>query len=221
MQSKFCLLVACLLCIGGARCQDTTRYKGFSVLLSPALVPAAPTAFALQAGVQFRLQRWSIAVQVATPVHKPSEFSSVHYLRQSLELKRYFKKKPDWEEFLAAEVQYANRRFIDTDGGTYFKHDVVSDSRFSYSQARIQSPIFVAMVKVGATFVVNKKLFMDGFVRAGARTIYTKYMDVAGEAPQPYGWLEIFSGPKSAYRYNKTISKPHVAAGFRFGYVLQ
>ena len=210
----FTVVFSCVRASG----QDSAKPKKIAVLLSPALVPMAPTKLALQPGMQVRLHKWSLTAQVAFPVQKPSpNFASTHYFRKSAELKRFFKQQKDLEEYLSAEVQYAERSFVDTNGGTYFKGR--DEVRYRYSYAAIHSPIRVLMLKAGAEFPVYKRFFLDAFVGVGARTIYTRYSEVVNEEYAPWGWFEL-NGPKSAYRYDGTFSKPHIALGFKFGYIL-
>lgn len=220
MQPKlFAFFLSLLIITQTALCQDTTGYKHVSILLSPALIPLSPTQLAMQPGLQLRLHRWSLTAQIAFPLYKPADrYESMQYFRKSLELKRYFRRKRDWEEYLSAEVMYAKRNFTDSNGGTYFKG--IYEDRFGYSRAKIHSPVFSGTIKAGAEFVVSKKIFIDAFLGLGVRTIYTRYSNVEGEARQPYGLLEI-SGPKSALRYDRTITKPHLACGFKVGLVLK
>lgn len=197
--------------------QDTAR-KRLSALVSPALVPLSNTELALQPGLEARLGRWSLVAQLAFPLHKPtSQFASVRYLRKSIELKHYFKQRARQEEYLSAEALHAQRRFTDTNGGTFFKSPY--NTRYGYSQAHINAPVFVFAIKAGMVFPVGKRFFIDGFAGLGVRTIYTRYSQVSGEAERPYGLIEI-SLPKSALRYDRTSTKPHMTCGFKLGYVL-
>jgi len=213
------LLLFCLLLFSGrALSQDTMPPKRISVLLSPVPVPMAPTKLALQPGVQVRLRNWSLTAQVAFPVQKPSPlFANTRYFRQSGELKWFFKQRKDWQKYLSAEVLYAKRSFVDTSGGNYFKGP--HEERYHYSRADIRSPILVMVVKAGAEIPITKRFFVDAFVGLGTRTIYTTYSHVEGEELNPYGLFQLDVW-KSAYRYEGTFSKPHIAAGLKFGYTV-
>lgn len=218
MLRNHLLLLSLLLVTSSVWAQDTIPPKKIAVLLSPALIPIAPTKIALQPGVQLRLHKWSLTGQVAFPIQKPSpDFASTSYFRQSVELKRFFKQRKVWEEYLSAEVLYARRNFIDTNGGMYFKG--LHEERYRYTRADIRSPIRVIVIKAGVEIPISKRLFVDAFVGIGARTISTTYSNVEGEELAPHQLFEI-DGPKSAYRYADTRTLPHIAMGFKFGYTL-
>lgn len=172
-----------------------------------------------QPGVQIWLQHWSVLAQLAFPVSKPTEFASRHYLRTSLEVKRYFKiRASDMAPYLSLEGTYAQRSFVDTNGGAYFKGPM--RSRYSYSNAAIRSPIVTGAVKGGLEVELGRRFFIDVFAGAGVRSINTTYNQVRDEASDPYSWIEVFHGPRSAYRYEGQLVKLHGTIGFRLGYTL-
>lgn len=220
MLKRICWFTLFVFVNSAVWCQDTTGKK-LALLLSPVLTPVPTVELGLQPGIEVYLRHWSLTAQVAFPLHKPHLiFTNVHYLRESLELKRFFNPEQAVHKYLAAEVLYAHRNFTDTNGGVYFKSKYKVGNRYSYSQAHINSPIFTGVIKAGVQLPLSKRLLGDAFVGLGVRTTYTTYSDVQSEESRPYGYLAL-SFPKSAYRFDKTISNPHISTGFKLGYLLK
>lgn len=215
---RLCLLAGLFFACNVACSQRHDRPAKFGVTLGPALLPLSNTELGLQSGIQYGGKQWSVNADYTLPLHKPhDEFAAVQYNRFGLQLKRYLKPENGVSFYVGLQTTYARRTFADTNGGRFFRRDAAD--RFTYSKAQIYSPIFTVSPMAGVEVLLGKRFFLDVALGVGVRAIFTEYSQVENEMPQDetlFGHV----GPISAYRYDKTVTRLHLASGFRVGYIL-
>ena len=216
---RLCLLTGLLFAGVASWSQHQNRPATFAVTLGPALLPLSNVELGLQSGVQYVGKKWGVNADYTIPLHKPSDnFAAVHYTRLGLQAKRYLKPENGVSLYVSLQSTYALRNFTDTNGGRFFRRDAYD--RFTYSKARIRSPIFTLSANVGVEVLLGKRFLLDVALGVGVRAIYTEYTQVENELPQDQA-LFGHVGPISAYRYDKTVTRLHLAPGFRAGYILK
>lgn len=219
MPLKQLLLILCLITVGLVHSQPHGVSKKVALTISPVVLPLPQLPLSLQPGFQYSTSRWSIHAEATAPLYRArDQYNTVHYTRLALEGKRYLQPKSNENFYIAVQSSYAFRSLTDTNGGRFFRHDPLD--RYSYTKANINSPVFIIAAKMGTETPVSNRLFFDFFVGPGVRIIYTTYSDVAEEARVPERWFSHI-GPISSYRYNKTITRLHLATGLRLGYILK
>jgi hypothetical protein len=216
MYYKYLLLCiflgACLYGAGQQLVQNT-----LSVTLSPSLLPLAHTEIGLQPGLQFRGKRWGVGAAYTFALHKRrDEFVDIEYERWAVDLKRYRDTNGAERTYFGLQAMYARRNFIDTNGGRFFIKN--SSERYNYNNAYINAPVLSVAAVFGAETRISKRFYLDVFSGIGLRRIYTSYSRVENITASS-GWFW-HVGPLSAFRYNRTVTRLHLAGGLRFGFIV-
>ena len=193
-------------------CQDTS--SRFAVVLSPALF--VPVTVAAQGGLQYRLSRhWSLLGEVAVPTFYPknTQYETIKYLRTGIEVKYYSDAHRSNKSYVSFQSNYLFRKLTDKDQNFYY----TKTQTFSYQNAFINSPVLSSAVKLGIEIKAGKRTFVDGFIGAGARFIFTTYnadkVVVTSSEPHKQNLLNF----DDAWQFDYTLMRLHVTAGIRFG----
>jgi hypothetical protein len=210
-----------LLCIFLSVCLYSSGQLGvqntLAVTFSPSLLPLANTEIGLQPGLQFRGKRWGIGAAYTFALHKRrDEFADIKYERWAVDLRRYNDTNGAERTYFGLQVMYARRMFSDTNGGRFFIKNP-SDG-YDYNSAYVNAPVLSAAAVFGLEARISKRFYLDVFSGIGLRRIHTSYSRVENITASA-GWFG-HVGPLSAFRYNRTITRVHLAAGLRFGFIL-
>src|SRR5687768_3498883 len=126
--------------------------EGWAVTLSGALIPIG-NAFGIQPGAEYRFNDQLSLLSEITIMTSPRNGESVydrHYMRFRSELRWHFpnNRKRVFHQYIGFQAAHSFRRFIDSSGYYYEKHD--RDSVIFFDKARLKSPITTFALQVGA-----------------------------------------------------------------------
>lgn len=188
--------------------------SSFSIVVSPALF--VPVTVAVQAGVQYKAgRRFSILAEAAFPgFHADNtEYEKMDYFRTGLEIKYALISDSFLTKYVSVQNNYLFRELTDVDQAFYF----TKTQTFSYTNATIKSPVFSSAVKLGLELKAGKRFFVDAFIGAGVRFIFTEYQvkNALVTSTQP-PTQNIFKFD-NAWKYNYTLVRPHATGGLRLG----
>jgi hypothetical protein len=208
----FAIFLPVLFCVQKGSGQDST--SRFSVVLSPAIF--IPVSVAVQGGVQYRLnKRLSIMAEAAFPTFYPknTEYEKIEYWRTGIEIKYRTGKIHSSTKYISLQNNYLFRQLIDKDQSLYYS----KTQTFSYKNAVINSPVLASAFKVGIELPAGKKTFVDVFIGAGLRFVFTKYKTESALLTSTEPSKATFLDFDDAWLYNYTLTRLHVTAGLRFG----
>lgn len=191
--------------------------KGFSLLLSPALF--VPVSVALQGGVQFKAgKRFRVLAEAAFPTFHPNNtaYEKIQYWRAGLEIKFRPRKFVSSKKYFAWQNNFLFRRLTDEGQDFYYTRS----QTFSYQNAVIKTPVLSSALKLGVELPAGKKTFIDAFIGAGLRFVFTNYRTekplLTSTEPSKTNFLDF----DNAWLYNYTLTRFHATAGLRFGFRL-
>lgn len=185
----------------------------FSIVISPALF--VPVTVAVQGGVQFRAGKMSVMMEGALPTFRPdnTEYEKIDYWRSGIEFKYFLKADSNSSKYVSLQGNYMYRELMDQDQAFYYTRT----QTFSYTNALIKSPVFSSALKIGVELNAGKRTYVDAFIGAGVRFIFTEYQTknalVTSTEPPKQNIFKF----DDAWKYNYTLVRPHAAAGIRFG----
>ena len=193
------------------------RSSSFAVVVSPALF--VPVSVAVQGGVQLKAgKKWQILTEAAFPAFYPknTEYEEIKYWRTGLEVKYFIKGKSSSIRYFSLQNNYLFRELKDADQSFYYTRT----QTFSYTNAVIQSPVLSSAFKMGVELPAGKRTFVDAFIGAGLRFIFTEYQAktvlLTSTEPPKQNVLKF----DDAWKNNYTLMRLHATAGMRFGYRL-
>jgi hypothetical protein len=216
------LLLTALLYIqaGSSFGQKQPSSNALIVFVSPAIVRAPGVETGIQAGLQQEWRNWAVNVEGALPLRKRhDDFSKIQVVRFGFEVKRFIAPMEDAKPYLSLQLNHTIRNLTDINGNIFASK---ADSGWvRYDRAFIQAPITSAALKCGIQFKAGKRFLFDSFAGLGARYIATTYKNVegktAGFAPRQTSWGNF----TPQYQYEGSITKLHITAGMRIGYILE
>lgn len=192
------------------------KTKKFDVLLSPAYLSLGKAA--VQAGIAFPLgAKYVLLTEVAFPLHLHSnnDFDKVKLLRAGIELKRSSNTELRGGNYVSFQMSYSIRKLTQNDPGTY--EEKRRDSVYNYSSAVVRSPVFGQLLKIGKYFPLSTKTYLDFFLAAGVREIFTNYKVNDLLLRKRFDEKHPPHFPEPAWRFNYTKVRFHGAIGLRVG----
>jgi hypothetical protein len=211
LLALFMLLPSLLFGYKGITQSSSSR---FSIVISPAIF--IPVTVAVQGGVQYNAsRRIKILAEAAVPIFYPenTQYEKIDYLRTGLEIKYVLKSDSFFTKYVSLQNNYLFRELTDVDQAFYY----TKTQTFSYTNAIIKSPVLSSAVKLGVELNAGKRFFVDAFIGAGVRFIFTEYQAktvlLTSTEPPKQNLLKF----DDAWKYNYTLIRLHATAGLRFG----
>ena len=187
-----------------------------SVVVSPVLF--TPVSVAVQAGLQFRLnRRSSFLAEAAYPTFYPqNDYEKIRYWRSSVEWKFYSLRPQRQGKYYAVQAAYLYRQLTDNNTGiVHFKN-----GEYSYDNAVIRSPVLSVAIIMGREFKNrNGRFFADVFGGIGLRHLFNKYtakdlrLTSLTRQKDSFDWLL----PDEGWRFGYELTRLHITGGVRFG----
>ncbi len=215
IRCAFYLLI-CFLIQSNLSAQQQPAIKKFDLLFSPAFLTVEKVA--VQVGVDIPLTRnYTLLPEIAVslPFRNDTEFEKVKIFRTSVELKRILKSRVHGNKYVSFQLSYKYRKLINTDGGEY--EEKRRDSTFSYSSATVYSPVLGQLLKIGNHFNISNKTYIDIFMGAGIREVFTNYKTNGLRLVERFVPKHGAFPTNPSWQYNYTLVRFHGTIGFRFG----
>jgi hypothetical protein len=224
-MKHFLLLLTLCLCLNLVALAQEHKAVSYQLRFSP-LALVDPNTPVLQLGGQVNFQRFAFSVEFGGAIEQVTRLG--HKETDSLFLNhRYYKIRSEAKYFLAPKKDNGFSRlnpYLGLEGfwvPRRFRryNDVIrrEDGDFFYTYSDVSRNVLGGCLKFGLEPVVYKKWVIDAFIGAGIRRLSIGHQP-AGRRPDPYSGLVFIT---RADQREGTSYRPHLAAGFKVGYVLR
>lgn len=224
MLRLFIFLFACSMASVSATAQSNKKAvkEKWLISLSIGNVPLPGTPISLQPGIEFFLsRRVSLFNEVSLQTRKNRNVDSTalnkKYFKYKIELRYYLSTGMKMiNPYFAAQFSTANRKF-DVDKQDKYYETFQDDSVYSYTSAKINSPVQTGTLQFGVAIKTVGHFYFDAAIGYGFRLINTTYSSVENlQKIRNTGFFNV--KPIASYRYQGKLNRPQVNLNFRVSY---
>ncbi|MGH2563789.1 MAG: hypothetical protein ACRDE5_04715, partial [Ginsengibacter sp.] len=185
-------------------------------------VPLPGIPLSLQPGVEFFLfRRFSLLNEISLQTNKNKDLDSTalnkKYFKYKIELRYYLlPRKKVTTPYFAAQYSTASRKF-DVDKKDEYYDTSQDDSVYTYSKAKINSPVQTVTLQFGLAIKASRHFYFDASIGFGIRLINTTYSSVENlQKIRNVRFINI--KPIQSYRYQGYVTRLQLNSGFRISY---